>query len=73
MIIGDPYVDGINDPQIKELLYKGLKGLEEELEFLFDKTDWAREYLSEYNEQSFVGLFNNAVVRESEKGDRLFF
>lgn len=67
MIIGKPYTEGVRYPQIRKLLSKSMKSLGDEIELLFQKTKWAKDYLFEYNERAFVGLFNNAIIRQGRQ------
>jgi hypothetical protein len=67
MIIRGPYINGISNNQIEAFLNESLKSLGEEFELLFQKTAWAEDCLFGYNERAFVGLLNNAIVRQGKQ------
>jgi hypothetical protein len=71
MMVGKPYVASTLSPQIRKFLGSSLRGLDNEINQLFQRTKWAKKDLFEYNERALVGLLNNAIVRH-DKGINTF-
>ena len=67
MIVRGPYTEGVGYPQIKKLLDFALRSFGNEFDLFFNKAEWAKKCVFEYNERALVGLLNNAIIRHSDE------